>query len=63
MRSLTISCKLDWFPRPHLTSRTGFGEPLRKIHHPQNSVFIKVKLQLLEFTKRFKCLFIPAKVV
>ena len=25
--------------------------------------FIKIKLQLLEFTKRFKCPFIPAKVV
>ena len=55
--------ELDWFPRPQLTSRTGFGQPLRKIHHPHNIVFIKVELQLLEFTKRLKCPFIPAKVV
>ena len=52
MRSLTLSCKLDWFPRSHLTSWTGIGQPLRKIHHPHNIVLIKVKLQLLEFTKR-----------
>ena len=33
------------------------------MHHPHDIVFIKVKLQLLEFTKRFKCPFNPAKVV
>ena len=54
---------LNWFPRPQLTNRAGFGQPLRKIHHPYNIVFIKVKLQLLEFTKKFKCPFIPAKVI
>ena len=61
-----VRLPVDWFPRPQLTlvvNRTGFGQPLPTMHQPHDIVFIKVKLQLLEFTERFKCPFIPAKVV
>ena len=40
----------------HYTSKTGIGQPLLFISD------FKVKLQFLEFTKGFKCPFIPVKV-